>query len=111
AVLVVAQHPAGSPAPADGVALVPDEHRRQPAVEHDVARIEIVGEQAAPGVRRDDHADGGKFFVAELADLTSRRGHRFNSPHDASASTGGHPHSPVHNLCVELWRAWTTRWA
>jgi hypothetical protein len=54
---------------------VPDEHRRQIAVEYDVARIEIIGEQAATEVSRDDHPDSGKFLVAELADFASRIGH------------------------------------
>jgi hypothetical protein len=75
AVGVKAQHPAGSPAAADRVTLMPDEHRREVAVEDDIARIEIIAEQPATGIRRNDHPDGGKFLVSELADLARRMGH------------------------------------
>src|ERR1700733_3781880 len=63
-----AQHPSGSPPAADRVALVPDEHRRQLAVEDGVARIEIILKSAAAEVGQDDHPDSGKFLVVELAD-------------------------------------------
>jgi hypothetical protein len=47
AVSVIAEHPAGSAAVADRVALVPDKHRRQLAVEYQVAGIQVIPEHPA----------------------------------------------------------------
>ena len=68
----------GSPPAAERVALVPDEHRGQVAVEHHVAWIEVVLEYAATEVGRDDHTDSRQFLVAEMADLATRLGHNQN---------------------------------
>jgi hypothetical protein len=53
-----------------------DEHWRQVAVEYDIARIEIILEQAAIEVRRNDHAYSRQFVGAELTDLASWVGHK-----------------------------------
>jgi transcriptional regulator with GAF, ATPase, and Fis domain len=57
---------------------VPDEHRGQVAVEHHVARIEVVLEHAATTVGRHDHPDRRQFLVAQTADLASGLGHNQN---------------------------------
>ena len=62
-----AEHPAGSPAAADRVVLMPDEHGRGHAVEYQVAGIQVILGHPAARTWRDDHPDNGQFFLAELA--------------------------------------------
>jgi hypothetical protein len=59
--------------------LVPDEHRRQLAVEHQVTGSQVILEHPAATVGRDDYPDHGQFFIAELADLAGRVSHRAKS--------------------------------
>ena len=58
---------------------MPDEHWRQLAVEYQVTGIQVILEHPAATVRRDDHPDNGQLFIAELADLAGRVGHRAKS--------------------------------
>jgi hypothetical protein len=66
---VIAEHPAGSPAAADRVVLLPDEHGRQHVVKYQVARIQVILERPTARIWRDDHPDNGQFFLAELTNL------------------------------------------